>query len=454
MVEPRENTEPMNRTWARFLPAFLREKIEGREYLQNVIGNTGWQFADQILRMGVGLVIWIWLARYLGPRQFGLFSFALAFAALFSPLASLGLDDIVVRNFVRDPACRNETMGTAFRLKLVGGGASFMAATIAIFVLRPGDRLSHGLVAIIAAGGVFQAFQVIEFWFNSQVQSKYAVVAKNAAFLACALVKIALILAGATLVAFAWVGTFEVIVGSVALVVAYRSRGNRLSEWQSSSKMAKVLLKDSWPLIFSCIVIMIYLRIDQVMLREMVGSEEVGIYSVAVRMAEVWFFIPSAIYWSVLPSLVEAKAVSDALFFERLQKYYNLMALMAYAVAVPTMLFANWLVPMLFGAVYAKAGVMLAVLIWANVFTYLEIARSAFFNVMNWNRIYFVTLGLGAVMNVVLNLILIPRYGGLGAAIASCISYWFATHGACFLYKPLHKTGFMLTKAMFYPKIW
>jgi O-antigen/teichoic acid export membrane protein len=218
--------------------------------------------------------------------------------------------------------------------------------------------------------------------------------------------------------------------------------------------MAKVLLKDSWPLIFSCVVIMIYLRIDQVMLREMVGSEEVGIYSVAVRMAEVWFFIPSAIYWSVLPSLVEAKAVSDALFFERLQKYYNLMALMAYAVAVPTMLLAKWLVPMLFGAVYAKAGVMLAVLIWANVFTYLEIARSAFFNVMNWNKIYFVTLGLGAVMNVVLNLILIPRYGGLGAAIASCISYWFATHGACFLYKPLHKTGFMLTKAMFYPKIW
>jgi O-antigen/teichoic acid export membrane protein len=218
--------------------------------------------------------------------------------------------------------------------------------------------------------------------------------------------------------------------------------------------MARKLLRDSWPLLFSCIVIIIYLRIDQVMLGEMAGSEEVGIYSVAVRLAEVWFFIPTAIYWSVLPSLVEAKAGHEDLLYERLQKYYNLMVLIAYVIAVPVTLLSKWLVPALFGAPYASAGVILAVLIWTNLFTYLEIARSAFFNVMNWNRIYLVTLALGAILNVALNMVLIPRYGGLGAAIASCISYWFAAHGACFLYRPLHRTAFMLTKAIFYPKVW
>ena len=206
--------------------------------------------------------------------------------------------------------------------------------------------------------------------------------------------------------------------------------------------MARNLLRDSWPLIFSCIVIMIYLRIDQVMLGEMAGSEAVGVYSVAVRLTEVWFFIPTAVYWSVLPSLVEARQNSDELFYGRLQKYYNLMALTAYVIAIPVMLLANWLVLTLFGAPYAEAGLMLAVMIWANLFTFLEIARSAFFNVMNWNRIYFVTLALGAALNVVLNLLLIPRYGGLGAAIATCASYWFAAHGSCFLYKPLRRTGF------------
>lgn len=436
------------------LPVFIRQRLQGRESLQNVIGNTGWQFADSLVRMAVGLLIGIWVARYLGPEEFGLFSYALAFVGLFSPLAALGLDDIVVRNLVRDPASKEETLGTAFLLKLIGGAFSFIAAVAVIFVLRPTDHLSHWLVGIIAAGAGFQAFNAIEFWFNSQVQAKYPVLARNAAFLICALGKIALILGRAPVVAFAWIAVLEILVGAAGLVIVYGSRGHRLLQWRSSVRMAKALLKDSWPLLFSCVVIMIYLRIDQVMLGEMAGSEAVGVYSVAVRLAEVWFFIPTAVYWSVLPSLVEAKARGDAHFYERLQKLYNLMALSAYVIAIPMMFLAKWLVLTLFGAPYGEAGLLLAVLIWANLFTFLEIARSAFFNVMNWNRIYFVTLALGAILNVVLNLQLIPRYGELGAVIASVIAYWFAAHGACFLYRPLHKTGFMLTRAIFFPKIW
>jgi O-antigen/teichoic acid export membrane protein len=444
----------MNQSWTKYLPGFIQDQLKGRHALQKVIGNTGWQFADNILRMGVGLLVGIWIARYLGPEKFGLFSYALAFVALFSPLASLGLDDIVVRNLVREPVSKEETLGTAFLLKLAGGAVSFVTAIGSIFILRPADGLSHWLVGIIALGAIFQAFQAIEFWFNSQVQAKYSVLAKNAAFLICSAMKVALILAEAPLVAFAWVSMIEVVIGSAGLVVAFRSRGYRLRDWRSSPGMAKTLLRDSWPLIFSCIVIMIYLRIDQVMLGEMVGSEEVGVYSVAVRLAEVWYFIPTAVYWSVLPSIVEAKAANEELFYERLQKYYRLMALTAYAIAVPVTFLAGWLVTTLFGEAYSRAGTMLSVLIWANLFTYLEVARSAFFTAMNWNKIYMVTLFLGAILNIAINLLLIPRYGGLGAVIASCVAYWFAAHGACFFFKSLRKTGYMLTKAMIYPKVW
>jgi O-antigen/teichoic acid export membrane protein len=444
----------MNQSWTKYLPGFIQDQLKGRHALQKVIGNTGWQFADNILRMVVGLLVGIWLARYLGPEKFGLFSYALAFVALFSPIASLGLDDIVVRNLVRDSASKDEILGTAFVLKLIGGALSFASATGSIFILRTVDDQSHWLVGIIAAGAVFQAFSAIEFWFNSQIQAKYSVLAKNAAFLICSAMKVVLIMAEAPLVSFAWVSMVEAIIGSTGLAIAFRSRGYSLRDWQSSLGMAKTLLKDSWPLIFSCIVIMIYLRIDQVMLGEMVGSEEVGVYSVAVRMAEVWYFIPTAVYWSVLPSIVEAKAENEELFYERLQKYYSLMALTAYAIAIPVTFLAGWLVTTLFGEAYSRAGMMLAVLIWANLFTYLEVARSAFFTAMNWNKIYMVTLFLGAIVNIALNLLLIPRYGGLGAVIASCVAYWFAAHGACFLFKPLRKTGHMLTKAIIYPKVW
>ena len=387
----------MKSAWTRLLPESVRAKIEGRDYLHNVIRNTGWLFADNIVRMGVGLFVGVWVARYLGPEKYGLFSFALAFVVLFSPIASLGLDDIVVRDIVHDPDSKDDTLGTGFVLKFTGGLVSCIAAIATIFVLRPTDNLSHWLVGIIAAGSIFQSFFIIDCWFNSQIQSKYAVYARSGAFLICSVLRIVLIMTGASLLAFALAGTIEVVIGGLGLVIAYRLRGRGFKEWRSSLKRAKALLKDSWPLAFSIISIVIYQRIDQVMLQEMVGSREVGIYSVAVRLVDVWAFVPSAIYWSVYPSILEAKQASDALFYERLQRFYNLIALLSYAIAVPTTLLAQWLVPALFGKPYADAWPMLIVLIWANLFTSLEIARTAFLNAMNWNRIYFVMIFAGGI---------------------------------------------------------
>ena len=444
----------MNQPWTRYLPASLRSKVEGRAYLQNVVSNTGWQFADNILRMAVGLVVGIWMARYLGPEQFGLLSYAMAFVALFGAVANLGLDDIMVRDMVRETKHKDEILGTAFVLRLIAGSVSFLVAVGSIFVLRPTDGLSHWLVGIIAAGAIFQAFNVIEFWFHSQVQARYAAFAKSAAFLACSLIKVALILFAAPLIAFAWVALAEILVVSAGLVVAFRARGNRLRDWRGRLERAGKLLKESWPLMLSGMVVLVYLRIDQVMLGEIAGEAEVGIYSVAVRLAEIWYFIPMAIFWSVYPSIVEAKSVSDQLFYERMQQFYSLMVLLAYVVAVPVTLVAQWLVPTMFGEAYVRSGLMLAVLVWSNIFYSLEVARSSFLTVMHWTRIYLLTVSLGCALNIVLNYWLIPLYGGMGAAIASLVAYWFASHGSCFLFRPLFRTGAMMTRAILCPKVW
>lgn len=443
----------MNQTWTRYLPDFLRARLEGRVSLQNIIANTGWQFGDNILRMGIGLTVGIWVARYLGPNQFGLLSYALAFTGLFAVVALLGLEDIVIRDIVSDPDCKDKTLGSAFFLKLAAGIATFLAAFGAIFIIRPNDSLNHWLVGIIAVGIIFQSFHVIEYWFHSQVQAKYVVFAKNSAFLSCSLLKVIFILTGQPLIMFAWVAAFEIAIGAVGLIIVYKLKNNRLLDWRFSTKRARSLLKDSWPLLFSGIVIVVYLRIDQIMLGEMIGSGEVGIYSVAARMADFWMFIPSAIFSSIFPAVVEAKESDETLLYDRLQRLYNLMALTAYVVAVPMTLLSGWLVDTLFGAAYTRAGAMLAVLIWGNVFTNLEIARSAYLTSMNWTKVHFITLLLGSLLNISLNFLLIPRHGGIGAAIASLVSYWFAAHGSCFLFRPLYRTGFMLTKAMLYPKI-
>ncbi|MBT0653849.1 flippase [Geomobilimonas luticola] len=444
----------MNAAWTKYLPGILREKLDGRQQLQKAIGNSGWLMFEKILRMGVGLFVNVWIARYLGPENFGLLSYALAFAGLFVPLVTLGLDEIVVRNVVRDPENKDETLGTAFAVKLAGGFAAFAAATATAMILRPADSLTHWLVGIIAAGSLFQSLNIIDIWFNSQVQTKYAVLARNAAFALCTIIRVLLILTRAPLTAFAIVVTIETVIAATGLLVAYRATGGSFKKWHATFATAKNLLRDSLPLALSFVSVGIYQRIDQVMLQEMSGSHEVGIYAVAVRLSEVWIFIPNAIYWSVYPSIVKAKQVSDELFYERLQKFYNLVALLAYAIAIPMTLCSQWLVDSLFGEAYTRAGLMVTWLIWAHLFTSLEIARSTFLASMNWYKIYFISALAGCILNIVLCYFLIPRYGGMGAVVASIFAYWFAGHGSCFLFKSTFRTGAMISKAIIYPKIW
>jgi O-antigen/teichoic acid export membrane protein len=440
--------------WTRFLPDFLRARLEGRHNLQKVISNAGWLSLAHMLRMGVGLLVGVWIARYLGPDQYGQLSYAVAFVTLFSSLGNLGLDGIAIRSIVRDASKKDDILGTVFVLKLAGGATALTASLAAIILLRPADAMTQWLVGISAAGMIFQAFDTIDFWFQSQVQSKYTAIAKSTVLLLFSVVKIVLVAAKAPLIAFAWTGLAEIAFGALGLTIAYRTSRHYLRAWRASLSFARLLLTDSWPLIFSGIVSMIYLRIDQVMLGEMVGSAEVGIYSVAVRLAEVWNFVPMAIFSSVYPSIVESKAVSDELFYERLQKLYNIMAFIGYLIAVPVTILSGWLVGSLFGPAYERAETMLAILIWAGIFTNLGVARSTFLMTMNWTRVHFLTVLMGCLINVALNYILIPRYGGMGAVIASCVAYWFATHGSCFVYRPLRRTGIMLTKAIVFPKVW
>lgn len=422
--------------------------------LQEVLSNTGWMMGDQIVRQVVGLLVGVWLARYLGPQLFGDLSYAFAVVMIVSPVAMLALDEIAIRRLVQDPTCREEALGTAFFMMLAAGVVAFVLAVTAIFLARPDDRLVHWLVGILAAGTIVQAFIAIEFWFESQMQWKFTVYAKTSAFLLLSVAKIVLILLQAPLVAFAWAGLAETVIGSAGLVFVYRRQGHAISRWRFHWRTARSLLRDSWPLIFSTVLTMIYLRIDQVMLGSMVGSEELGNYSVAVRIAEAWYFLPIVFSSSLFPAIMKAQAVSEELFDAHMQKLYRLMALLAYAVALPVAFFSDEIIQILFSADYANAGPLLAILVWTGLFTSLGAARNVFIISKNWTRINLVSTALGCGLNIVLNLILIPRYGAMGAVIATFISYWFAVHGTCLFITPLRKTGWMMTKAMLFPKVW
>ena len=372
--------------------------------------------------MGLGLFVGVWIARYLGPDQFGLFSFATALIGLFGAIAGLGLQGIVVRDIVRDPACKEETLGTALSLQFFGGLLAYGLILGAAFWLRPDDALTKTLVAILGSIVLFKASEVALYWFESQVLSKYIIWVQNGTFLVFAAIKVALILNNAPLTAFAWATMAEALTVALLMLAMLGLRGPKLRQLRFTLSRAKALLADSWPLLLSGIAIMIYMKIDQIMLGKMVGDEAVGIYSAAVRISEVWYFIPMMIVASVFPAILEAKKRSEAQYYQRLQLLYDLMVWLSVGVALPMTFLSTSVVTLLFGEAFAGSGPVLAIHIWAGVFVFLGVASGKWFLAENRQVLSFQRTALGASVNVVLNFLLIPDFGPIGAAVSTVIS--------------------------------
>jgi O-antigen/teichoic acid export membrane protein len=426
------------------IPTFIHRRIAHRPNLVKIVDNIGWLFFDKILRMGMGLLVGVWVARYLGPEQFGLLSFATAFTGLFGAIAALGLQSIVVRDIVRDSDTAKVTLGTAAMLQFVGGLVAYLLILGAIAYMRPYDALARTIVAILGSMMLLKASDIALYWFESQVQSKYVVLVQNGTFLSFAAIKIALILNHAPLIGFVWAMLAEAVIVAIVLMAVMSKRGPVLSTLSFTTARARALLKDSWPLILAALAVTVYMKIDQIMLGQMIGDQAVGIYSAATRISEVWYFIPMAIVASVFPAILDAKKRSELQYYARLQKLYDLMVVLSIAVAIPMTFLAAPIVTFLFGETYAEAGPVLAIHIWASVFVFLGVASGQWFLAENRQMLSLQRTALGAFVNIFLNLWLIPDYGAVGAAVATVAANAIAAY--------FFDITRMETRSMFYMK--
>lgn len=427
----------------------ILKALQNHQGFMKYFKNTSWLFGEKIIRMVVGLFVGIWVARYLGPEQFGLFSYAQSFVGLFTAIATLGLDGIVVRELVKDESRRDELIGTAFWLKVMGAFGVLLILAFAVN-FTSNDMYTNTLVFIIASATIFQSFNVIDFYFQSKVLSKYIVYANVISLFFSSIIKIFLILNEAPLIAFAWTIVFDTAVLSLGFIYYFLKHSTfKIQNLTFKSKTAVLLLRDSWPLILSGGILMIQARIDQVMIQEFRGSVEVGYYSVAMRLIEAMAFMPMLIKSSLFPAIQGAKKYSQKLYIDRLLNFYRLNFLLFLIFAIPIFLYAEQIVVLLFGAVYQPAGVLLALLSIRLFFANMGVARGAYMLSENLMKFSMITMALGTVVNVVLNYLWIPEYGAKGAIVATIISFAVTIFVVDLFYSKARTNVFLQVKSIF-----
>lgn len=421
--------------------------LKNHKGLIRYLKNTSWMMGEQFLRIISGLFVSVWVARYLGPEQFGLLSYVLAFTAIFGSIAKLGLDSVLISKLVNDPAKRDIYLGTAFWLKVLG--AFIAMGFIAVIVpFTNNDTTTNMFIFIIAAGMIFQSFEVVEFYFQSQVRAKIVSTCKVIQLALSALIKIYFVLIGGELIYFVLIAAFDIFALAVSYSIAYKSSGNRTFYKYFDLSVAKKLLNTSWPLIFSGVVIMIYMRIDQIMIKEMLGEYEVGIYSAAVRLSESFHFLPMMIAASLFPAIVKSKQQGKEIFKQRMQRLYTLMFWLAFAIILPLTFLSDRLIVTIFGEPYQAAGQVLLVHVWASIFVFWGVASSKWFLVENLQLIALANVVCGVAVNLFLNYKLIPVYGGVGAAVATLISYAVASYFMNFIFAKSRENFYMLSRSI------
>ncbi|WP_047549297.1 flippase [Psychroserpens sp. Hel_I_66] len=409
--------------------------------------NTFLLFFEKILRLVVGLFIGVWVARYLGPEKFGLLNYAISFVIIFSFVTTLGLNNIIVRELVNNKTKRDLIIGAAFWLKFIG--SIFLVSSLIITLnFFSKDVYTNKIIIIISISYVFQSFNVIDYYFQSQVLSRFIVLSNIISLIISSIVKIHLITIDASLMAFVYAFVFDSFILALGFIYFYIKNNLSLKRWVFNKNFAIHLLKNSWPLMLGGIMITIYMKIDQIMIKEILGNEAVGQYSAAVKLSESWYFIPMIISSSLFPAIINAKKISENIYYKRLQNLFTLMVWMALALAIPMTFLSDWVIDILYGEKYINSGGVLAIHIWAGIFVFLGVASERWFISENLQKLSFWRTFLGMLSNVFLNMILIPKFGLKGAAFATLVSQIMAAFVFDLLNKKTRKLFYMKCKTI------
>jgi O-antigen/teichoic acid export membrane protein len=411
------------------------------------VRNAGYLIVGKVVQMLFGLIVGLLTARYLGPSNYGLINYANAYIGFFAALCTLGINNVLVKEFIDHPGEEGKVIGTTLGLRAVSSILCSVAIIAISSILDAGETTTILIVALSSVGMVFNIVETFNYWFQSRLESKVTAISTLIAYLVSAAYKVYLLATGKPVTYFALNASLDYLCLGILLYAQYRKhKGEKLCfSWQ----YGKQLFAKSRHFILSGMMISVYGQTDKLMLKQMIGESEIGYYATAVSLCGMWCFILSAIIDSVYPSIMEAdKAGDEQLFKKRNVQLYAIVFYMSTAVSLGFTVLAKPIIYLMYGVNYLPAVNPLRIITWYTAFSYLGVARNAWVVAKERQRYLFLIYAASAIANVVLNYLLIPAMGASGAAIASLVAQVFTTIVVPFFIKDMRENSMMILDAI------
>lgn len=385
------------------------------------IRNASWIIGEQILQVFVSLIVGVLTARYLGPSNYGALNYTASFVTFCTSLATLGMEGVVIKKIIASPEDEGTYMGSCMFFRFVSAILSTCLITITVFFLNPGEPIKVILVLLQSLQLIFQAVYILDSWFQRYLKSKYISIGKMLACIIVALYKVYLLVTAKSIIWFAFSNSLTYIIVAISLYIFYRKEN--APKMKVSIPLGKEVLSESYHFILSGLMTAIYSQMDKIMIGKMLTDMDVGLYTTATAICSMWIFIPTAIINSFRPTIMVIKQSGNQAFYKkRLEQLYSLIIWLCIFVSIVVCIFGPLIIRILYGESYMGAIETLRISIWSETFAMIGTARGIWILCENKNKYVKYYLVIGAIVNVILNALLIPVYGINGAAFATLIT--------------------------------
>lgn len=415
---------------------------------KRVIANMSWLMGGKVVNMILSFFVSLATARYLGPSNFGSINYVAAYVSFFSSIASLGLSVIVIKEVSSGEEDDNKVIWTGILMRFLTAVVSTVAVVAFFAIAKKNDPLLVPIAALESIAILASAFDTFMYWFQGKLLGKYVSIAGVIAYLAMSLYRIYLLANGADLLWFAFATSVDTLVLALVLFIFYvKENGFRP---MISLPLGKKLLKQSYHYLISGLIAILYSKIDQIMLGDMLDKASVGLYSAALTIAGLWGMIPSAFIQSVSPILYKNAQTDRGMFLKRLKQSYAGIWFLNVCWSLGISLFSYWVVMLLYGAEYMGARKALVIVVWYSGISSLGSLTQVYLATENKNKYinYFALAGL--VTDVALNALLIPHFGIMGAAVATLATYCVIHIVMPLLIKETREAALLILQGMFF----